>query len=223
MARRALEKAAEKLKWNRYKTFFQPTPDVWGKLWKREFLEKKPIRFHNDFSPWEDIHFNAQAVVCSPMVGIIQEPLLAHRIWSASSMRNHGKSIAGFEHLLNSVNASIEILRGAGFPETEIDRLTALKFFWIQCSYYNNYCAKSTENDFFRRLGDELTPENRRLLRRVGGFLPKEAKIFFALEPFANHRLRPIRFFGKTVLYFAERILFPTYLFFYWRFLRKLC
>lgn len=201
-----------------FKTLFLPGTDIWSRFWKKTFLDQNAIRFRRDYFPWEDLYFNALAAVSRPRLIILDKPLYQYRVWPNSSMRNHGKNIVGFEHLLDSANASLDAFRAAEFPVAVCHALATVKFKYIYASFRNSYCGKPTEREFYERLRLELSGEERACFQAVQKSLPKDARIFYALLPMIFHQNRFVRFVGTTFVHLLVMRLFPVYTFIYWKF-----
>lgn len=192
------------------RVFFLPGSDVWARLWKREFLQKNNIKFQEDLPPWEDILFNAQAAAAQPKTFALPEALHKYRIWSNSSMRNHGKSIDGMKHLLNAMNESIRIFESNDERESA-EFLYGVKFKYIYCSYNNNYCGTERENEIFDLLRAELDEANRRMLRKVKKTIPRDARIFYLFLPSLLGPPSFKRWVCNKMMSLCVKILFPFY------------
>ncbi len=76
------------------------TPNVWRVLWRRDFVARNGLAFHEDLSSAEDLAFIYEALCCSPRLALVNEVLYRYRRdGNGASLTRRERGLAAYRAL----------------------------------------------------------------------------------------------------------------------------
>ncbi len=109
----------------RLRVCFEPGgPNVWSKLWRRDFLERNDLRFRVGLL-WEDVDFTGRAATAAEKVATLRQILHNYRQRSTSIIGKNRGTAAHADGLTDSLDGALDAAEAANVDSRTLDWLHA--------------------------------------------------------------------------------------------------